>query len=119
MAQSLIERYGQQVTIQRVEQGAYDPVTGTMGEETFNVTATAGPPHSYVTDELSGSLVQRGDTVIDLAGDLDMTATGASAPTAPTTSDKVVIGPDTWQVINVGRVYAEGSVVTYRLLLRK
>ena len=119
MAQSLIERYGQQVTIKRIEEGGFDPVTGTTGEETFEVPVMAGPPHNYLTATLDGGVVKRGDTLVDVAGDLDMTSTGASAPSYPTPSDKVLLNSTLWNVVNVGRVYAEGEVITYRLLLRK
>jgi hypothetical protein len=119
MAADLAERFGKDVTLRRTE-SEYDPGTGTTVETDYDVPARAAPPQDFTTDYIQDSLIQQGDTVVDVpAKGLDMTSSGASGSSAPQPSDKVVIDGTEWALVQVGAVYGGGDVAVYRLHARK
>jgi hypothetical protein len=118
MASDLAERFGKDVTLRRTE-SEYDPGTGTNETVNYDVPARAAPPQDFTTDYIQDSLIQQGDTVVDVpAKGLDMTSSGASGSSAPQPSDKVVIDGKEWALVQVGAVYGGGDVAVYRLHAR-
>jgi hypothetical protein len=119
MAADLAERFGKDVTLRRTET-EYDPATGSTTTTDYDVPARAAPPQDFTTDYIQDSLIQQGDTVVDVPAEgLDMTSTGASGSSAPQPSDKVVIDGTQWGLVQVGAVYGGGDVAVYRLHARK
>ena len=119
MAADLAERFGKDVTIRRTE-STFDPATGTTTETHFDIPARAAPPHDFTTDHIQDTLIQQGDTVVDVpAKGLDMTSTGASGSSDPQTADKLILDGATWSLVQVGAVYGGGDVAVWRLHARK
>ena len=119
MAADLAERFGKDVTIRRTE-SEYDPGTGSTVETDYDVPARGGPPHDYTASEIKDTLIQQGDTVVDVpAKGLDMTSTGASGSSDPQPSDKLIMDGATWSLVQVGAVYGGGAVAVWRLHARR
>ena len=119
MAADLAERFGKDVTIRRQE-SEFDPATGTNETVNYDVPARAAPPHDFTTDHIQDTLIQQGDTVVDVpAKGLDMTSTGASGSSDPQPSDQLILDGATWSLVQVGAVYAGGEVAVWRLHARR
>jgi len=118
VAATLAERYGKPVTLQRVEE-TFDPATGQTTTTTSDVPAQGMPPKDFTTAQLADTLIEGGDTVVDVPAEgLDMTSTGGGGDTAPTTSDKAVFDGTTWTIVQVGEVFGGAEVAVFRLQLR-
>lgn len=110
----LIDKLGKALTVVREEQ-TYDPSTGqtTTTETTVSVNAT--PPKDYTTARIDGTLIEQGDTVIQIAAKgLDL-----GTPDAPQDTDKVDIDGNRWGIVQIGRVYSGDQIALYTLHLRK
>ena len=118
IAAALADWYGKPVTLRRVSE-TFDPSTGQTTTTTNDVPAQAMPPKDFTTAQLADTLIEAGDTVLDVpALGLDMTSTGGGGDTAPTTSDKAVFDGTTWTIVQVGEVYGGEDVALFRLQLR-
>mgnify|MGYP006445372685 CR=1 FL=1 len=119
MAVDLAKQFGKDITLRRTD-STFDPGTGQTTETNFDFLIRAHPPKDFTTDEIADTLIQQGDTVVDVpAASVDMTATGASGGAAPTTSDKLLMDGFTWTLVDVGRAYGGSDVAIYRLHARK
>lgn len=109
VAVSLIADFGQDATIRRVSGGTYDPVTGTTtGTTTTDTTVSAvvvGISKDYAA-QLGGN-VQAGDRMALIATD------------APLVSDSLILGSDTWAILDVQEVNPGGTALLYKAHVRR
>jgi hypothetical protein len=105
-ASRMIEKFGALYTFTRITKGIYAPATGTT-------TDTASTYQKYAclfdysdTDLADGAILQ---------GDRRMLAEGH----AYEVGDTVVVGSDTFRVINISDVGPSGTVVASNLQIRK
>lgn len=105
---SQISGIGTSVTIRRVVTGQYNTTTGEMREVTTD-TAVKG-----VMEDVN----QREVNEIVQADDRKLVIPANSVSTAPSTSDRVIIGGDTHQIIRVKTQDQAGVAITYELILR-
>ena len=109
VAASLIADFGQSVTIRRVTCESYDPVTGiTTGGTNSDTTVSAvivGISKDYAA-QLGGN-VQQGDRMALIATN------------EPLVSDSLIIGSDTWAVLDVQEVNPGGTALLYKAHVRR
>jgi hypothetical protein len=108
VAKSVLKRFGQDITIRVVTHGAYNTATRTSTPSTADTTVQA-TFRRYRAFEL-------GDNV--LVSDRECTIAASLLSAAPTTKDQVVIGSDTYGIVNVETIQVEDAAVTYILQLR-
>lgn len=114
LAVELTDELGKAVTLIR-EETAYDPSSGETTTMTSTASANATPPADFTLSRIDGTLIQQGDTVIDVpAQGLDM-----GTPDAPQQTDKVRIDGTKWGIVQVGKVYSGEQIALYRLHLRR
>lgn len=114
LAQQLAGKYGKQVTLIRTLD-SYDPKTGDVTQAQAETITNATPPKDYTISRIDGTLIQQGDTVIQVpAKDLKL-----GTPAHPTKSDKVNLDGVVWGIVQVGSVYSGEQVAQYTLHLRK
>lgn len=68
-AVDLLTKFGQPVTVTRVQEGEYDPGTGT-GSDTSTAYVGIGVALEYRQDEIDGTLIRQGDRRVYIAPDL-------------------------------------------------
>lgn len=109
VAVSLIADFGQAATIRRVSGDTYDPVTGTTtGGTTTDTAAQAvivGISKDYAA-QLGGS-VQSGDMMALIA------------TYAPVQSDSLILGADTWAILDVQEVKPGDTALLYKAHVRR
>lgn len=88
----------------------FDPVEGENTQVATDVAVTA-VVSAYRTEEVDGSLVQRGDVKATIQ------AQGLAA--APTPAEVFVLGSEEWSIQSVTPRYAGGIVLSYALQLRR
>lgn len=114
VAVDLIDEFGKALTIVREEQ-SYDPSTGQTITTTVEVSVNASPPRDYSLARIDGTLIQAGDTVVQVAAQgLDL-----GTPDAPQPTDKVEIDGSRWGIVQIGKVYSGDLIALYTLHLRK
>ena len=119
IAADLAVQFGKDVTLRRTET-VFDPGTGQNVATDYDFLVRAHPPQEFTTDRIADTLIQQGDTVVDVpAAAVDMTATGASGSAAPQTSDKLVMDGVVWTLVDVGRAFGGGVPAIFRLHARK
>jgi hypothetical protein len=108
VASQLITKFGGAVTIRRIGTGIYNPTTGTVSESDAEVSirgVVQGVSSRSVND-----LVRATDKLLLIA------ATDVNFK--PLTSDEVIIGGVTHQVIDVQTIEQDNIAITYELVLR-
>lgn len=113
-AKSLIDKFGKQVSLVR-ESTTYNPATGQTTTTSTSTTVNATPPKDFTAARIDGTLIQQGDTVIQIAAQgLDL-----GTPDTPQQSDKVTIDSSTWKIVQIGKVYSGEQIALYTLHLRQ
>lgn len=105
-ATRMIEKFGTQYTFTRVTKGAYNPATGQTSDTTSTFTGYACLFDYADSDVADGTILQ---------GDRRMLAESG----AYEVGDTVVVGSDTYRVINISDIGPGGSVVASNLQIRK
>lgn len=108
VAQRLLAKYGQSMTLSRDTPGSYDPATATV----TNTTTTAADsgvifPYADGLSMVEGSLIQRGDQQVFI-----------NIATAPRPADRLTVGAKVYNVINVKEIAPAGTSVLYELQVR-
>lgn len=115
VARDLVDRLGKEVLLQRVFTAPNPGTGGTTNVIEKEVKRTATPPRDFTQARIAGTLIEAGDTVIQVpALGLDM-----GKPEEPRQGDQVVMDGETWSVVQVGRVYSGHLVVLFTLQLRR
>lgn len=111
---SLINQFGQDVTLRKVETGSYDPATGSAGS-----TSVDHPVKSYMAQytltELTLDNIVRGDRKALLSA---FDTSGVPIP-APDEGDLLVGAGDTVRVVSTQTIYSSASVVCYICQVRE
>lgn len=107
-ASKLMAKFGGIATIRRITLGSYDPTTGTAAETTAD-TSVRGVLEDVNKREVN-DLIQAGDKRLMVAA--------ADLANAPTTTDRVIIGDRSLQVIQVKIIEQDNVAITYELMLR-
>ena len=113
--QTMVNQFGQEVTLRKVSYGAYDPATGTV-TSTTNTDYTARCYMSeYNLTEINNDSVVMGDRKA-LLPSLD--TSGGSLP-EPDVGDKIVGFGDTVAVISTQKIYHADTLVCYICQVRE
>lgn len=108
VASKLMAKFGGTVTIRRVTPSSYNTTTGAITETTAD-TSVRGVLEDVNLREVN-ELIQ--------AGDKRLTIAAADVTNAPTTTDRVLIGGISHQVIRVQTIEQDNTAITYELILR-
>lgn len=108
VASKLMAKFGGTVTIRRVTPSTYNTTTGAITETTAD-TSVRGVLEDVNLREVN-ELIQ--------AGDKRLTIAAADVTNAPTTTDRVLIGGISHQVIRVQTIEQDNTAITYELILR-
>lgn len=109
-AATMLKKTGTAMTLRVTTPGTYDPATGADSGETTTDYVCVGVltnVSDYLTD---GTLIQVGDKVALI---------GATVAVRPKADDALVIGGDTWKVVNVKAVEPSGVPVLYKVQVRR
>ena len=108
-ASKALKKLGGDVTIRRITTGSYDTATGTLSESTSDTTVKGFL--EQVNQREENDLIQDTDQRLTIAAsDLSFT---------PTTTDKVVISSQVFQIIRIQKEEQNNVAVTFTLFLRK
>ena len=107
-ASKVLKAVGGDVTIRRVTAGAYNTSTGVVGETTSDTTVK-GLLEDVNAREVN-ELIQ--------ADDRRLTIAASSVTYVPTTSDRVVIGGVSFQIIRIKTEEQGNTAISYELILR-
>lgn len=107
-AQRVVNRLGKTVTMGR-ESTTFDPSTGQTTTTTTETEVVATPPQDFTKARIEGTLIQSGDTVIQIP----------AADFTPQADDKVKIDGDWWGIVQLGKVYSGEKIALYVLHLRR
>jgi hypothetical protein len=110
-ATRLITKFGRAMTLRVETEGAYDPATGLVPVSSAD-NAVIG-----VIFELSGRLIGQSLQNDTLASANDKQCL-LKVDVAPSLLDKLVVGADTFLVINIKELNPGGTVIFYDLVLR-
>ena len=102
----MITKFGKQYTFTRVTKGAYNPATGQTSDSASTFTGYACLFDYTDADRADGAVLQ---------GDRRMLAESGTYEVG----DTVVVGSDTYRVINISDIGPGGSVVASNLQIRK
>jgi len=108
-ARRLIQKYGENITLQRVVEGAYDVSDGSVSSGTTTNYSAKGHPAEYSNDEVDGKSIRKSDVKLWL-----------EKPTTqvPTVGDTATLNSKTYKIINVDHLRAQGVDVVYILQCR-
>lgn len=109
IASTLVGKFGGDVTIRRVTPSAYNTATGAVTENTTD-TIIRGVVEGVSLREVN-DLIQATDKRLTVAA-LDL------GNTAPSPTDRIVIGGVVHQVIAVDKIEQDGQPITFELILR-
>ncbi len=105
----LLEKFGQAVTVKRIVEGEYDPMTGDIAS-TEQVYTGRGAVLGYDISDMAGGLVQANDRRVYIAPDLGAT---------PEPGDKLVLADgSTYTVISSSPLSPAGTVVLHDVQVR-
>ena len=109
---TLVDRVGKTVTFKIPASESYDPTTLAVTETSVSdVAAVVTPPESYSSHFIDGDVIRIGDMHFSLpASGLTFT---------PAEGQRVVIGSDTWHVVQVVAEYTGELVGYYDIQVRK
>jgi len=105
---------GLELSLLRVENGEYDPATGTGGE-TVTTFEGSGFRENYSLKDIDGSLVKQGDVKILVS---PLLLDGADMP-SPATQNKLLFDGETYTVQAVDPWSYAGLVVGFSVQARK
>lgn len=103
-ADRLLAYYGQQATLRRIVEGAYDPATATT-PTVNNDTSVRAALFGYDDNQIDGTRVLQGDRRAAIAPSLVV------VPPAP--GDQVLVGGETLRVISAKQINPAGKAVLY------
>jgi len=105
----LIQAYGESITLQRVVEGAYDVSDGSVAAGTTTNYTAKGHPSEYNNNEIDDTSIRKADIKLWL-----------EKPTTqvPTVGDTATLNSETYRVIDVQNLRAQGVDVVYILQCR-
>lgn len=112
LADKLLANFGQTVTFKRIVNGSYDPDTS---EQT--VTESTYSAYGVLLDYKKLESGNSRDGMIEV-NDKRLLVSAKGLTDVPNANDKVTIGTDTWNVINVKQIKPASIVVLYECQLR-
>lgn len=108
-ASKLMAKFGGEVTYRRVSNNAYNPTTGTVDEINVVNTVIRGVLEDVSLREVNDLVEATDKRLIIAAADLSA---------APDTSDRVLIGGVSHQIIRIDRIEQDNTPITYEVILR-
>ena len=105
----LIQKYGENITLQRVAEGAYDVSDGTVAAGTTTNYTAYGAPVDYNNNEIDDKSIRKADVKLWLEKPTSQT---------PTVGDTATFNSKTYRVIDVENLRAQGVDVVYILQCR-
>lgn len=108
-ALSLLQEYGQSVTLSRTVRGTYDPATGAPAAGTTTTYTGTAAVFDYAQARIDGTDIRAGDQVAYLATD---------GVVLPLSGDTMTVGGVVYTVIRAGQLNPGGTAVLYDVQLR-
>jgi len=108
VANTLIDEFGQTITLQRKTDGTFDNVTGVEAGGSTSLITQKGIVSQYKSDLIDGQRIQSGDRMLIL----DNTQT-------PVLTDKVLVGAEYWSIIDIVAKNPAGTPLVYFVQARK
>ncbi len=108
VASKLMAKFGGVTTIRFVSTGVYNATSGTVTENTTDVTVRGVLEDVNLRE--ANDLIQATDKRLLIAA--------ADIAMAPTTADEVIIENITYQVVTIRTVEQDNIAITYELILR-
>lgn len=107
VASNLLTKYGRPVSFSRTVEGDYDPTTSGVNDiEITNYEGVAHPSPYTVAELATGTVTVKDVKLLTYC------------TTLPLIGDTVVIDDETYRIMNVGRVSAQGKDIIYQLQIR-
>lgn len=108
VANSLLTKFGQSVTINRWSTSDYNTVTGAADPMTATTYTVVAQPSAYSANEINGETIQVGDVRLIVY-----------STTEPLIGDIATVDSVDYRVMSVNKAQAQGDVIIYRLNVRK
>ena len=109
----LIKTHGVAITLNKVTEGAYNPVTGNRAS-TVTSYETLGYVYDFSYNMVDGDSVRKDDRLLCL----DPIMTNLSALPEPDTTDRIVAFGKTMEVVKSSKIMSGNVVMCYTLHLR-
>lgn len=105
----LLQTYGEELTFTRTVEGAYNPADGTTGAPTVTNFTAYSAPFDYEADEIDDKTILKNDIGL-----------WVEKPTTeePIVGDTVVLASETYKIVLVENLRAQGTNIVYKLQLR-
>lgn len=113
-ALDLLTEFGQPVTVLQQGPQSMNTATGITAPTTTNSMSTYGALFDYIYRQY-GNEVVKGAQIQSADKQLFMAAT----PSPPQVQDKVVVGGNTWAIVNIKQINPAGTPVLYELWLKR
>ena len=107
-AKRLLSKFGRKIQHQRVNEGAYDPSTGTVTSTTISTNVLAADFAMKGNEYADASLIQMGDRYALVSPEVTIDVT-----------DKLMIDGVTWNILNVQKLAPSGTAVLWKCHIRK
>lgn len=109
-ARSLLNTYGESITLTRESEGTYSPTDGSFSGVSSSSYVADGFPDQYSKDEIDETLVRSSDIKLLLEKPTSVT---------PAVGDKCTINSTEYVVVAVATIRAQGTDIIYELQLRQ
>lgn len=106
----LLTKFGKDITLQSIVEGAYDPLTGDMSANTITSTTHTAIIKDYKGLDFISGVIQANDRKVIIA---------ASGATTPLPADKVTIDSEDYQVIASRYIWSGALAALYEMQVRK
>lgn len=108
-ATSLLTKFGQSGTFTRETEGEYNPLTGDVNPATISTYSGKVLPDEFKFNEVDGTTIKATDSKLYVN----------NAGTAPKAGDAVAFGGNTYRVVDVQKITAQGADIMYILQVRR
>ncbi len=106
----LVRKYGQNISFDRIVEGAFVPSTGAVGAGTHTTYTAFGVPLPTPNREINGTTVLQSDTMMYLEVD--------DVSYIPLVGDVATFGGKAYRILSVANYVAQGDTLLYKLQLR-
>lgn len=112
----VLDRLGYDLTFRRIDEGAYDPATGSTGTPTNDDETVRGYFANYEIAEIDGSAIQRGDRKAIISA---VDANGAALTKVPQSNDLLIGQGNTVRIVSVEKPRPSDVATVYICQVRE
>jgi hypothetical protein len=109
-ANKMLTKFGKVITLSRITEGSYDPITGDMSASTTVSSSVYGLIKDYKPTEFTSGTIESGDKKVTIS---------ALNVALPCVGDTVTIDALNYCVISVGETWSGELAAMYQLQVRK